>query len=490
MPTILAFSILLSVIQFAMNRSLWLDEANLARNIISRSFFELLYPLDHVQVAPILYLQLTKAFSLLTPNLDYGLRILPLIAFWGSLFLFYRTVRILFRTARARELAIILALSLFAFNTTILYYSGEVKQYMTDVFVTCLFLFLLVKEYKNPVNRYWCLGLAGVAAVWLSNIAPLVLTGVGGYLLLKAGLADKRVLRHTVMVGVAWLGSFALYYRLFVHTHPTRDFMVNYWSGRGGFLPTDPFSPDFLYFLKRTADHLGSLAPFGSRAVAAVLLVLAIMGIVFMFKHRKLPLLFLIIAPVLAHLVLSAMKLYPIDRRLVLYLFPLLVITVVYGFLWLLEFVSGDRASRYLRPAMYLIPLALLLSLRGDFPREGQEIKKSLQFIELHEVAGQRLFLHAGSIAAFSYYSQTGFFDASVFSGVIEADWLWTNERLFSELMACGDGGEGGDGPCWVLFSHDSQEFEEYMLKQFQDAGVAPLKTFRTRGSAAYLLDL
>ena len=57
---IILFGTLLRLTQYLSNRSLWLDEAFLALNIVNRSFLQLLKPLDNNQGAPIGFLMLEK----------------------------------------------------------------------------------------------------------------------------------------------------------------------------------------------------------------------------------------------------------------------------------------------------------------------------------------------------------------------------------------------------------------------------------------------
>jgi hypothetical protein len=139
--TIIA-GVLLSTLQFFYNRSLWLDEAYLALNIINKSHFELLKPLDLRQVAPILFLIIEKIFSDLIPNSEFGLRLFPLISFWLSIFLFYKLIKAI----QQNYYAIIFSLSLFVFNTTLIYYSSEVKQYMTDALVLISVYYLILRK--------------------------------------------------------------------------------------------------------------------------------------------------------------------------------------------------------------------------------------------------------------------------------------------------------------------------------------------------------
>ena len=126
---ILLSGLTLPLVQFTYNRSLWIDEAALALNIINRKGLELLKPLDYMQVAPVLFLQLEKLFSILLPNSEYGLRLLPLLCFYFSLYFFYEILKLIFKN----YYTIIFALSLFVFHYNLIYYSSEVKQYICDV---------------------------------------------------------------------------------------------------------------------------------------------------------------------------------------------------------------------------------------------------------------------------------------------------------------------------------------------------------------------
>lgn len=131
--TIIVFGALLRLTQFLSNRSLWLDEAKLALNIVNRSFVQLCKPLDYGQGAPIGFLMLERSALHLFGSGEYALRLFPFLAGMISLLLFYQLAKQSVPTG-----AVPIPPGLFATSAPLIYYSSEVKQYSGDVAIALL----------------------------------------------------------------------------------------------------------------------------------------------------------------------------------------------------------------------------------------------------------------------------------------------------------------------------------------------------------------
>ena len=141
--------------QYIADRSLWLDEAKLALNIINRSFSGLAQPLDYDQGAPLGFLFVQKLLTLLLGNADYVLRIFPLICGLFSYWAIYALAKRIF----VQRAAIIAAVILFAFSDRLIYYSSEVKQYSSDSLLACYFFrlshALLIDAPLTKISCCW-----------------------------------------------------------------------------------------------------------------------------------------------------------------------------------------------------------------------------------------------------------------------------------------------------------------------------------------------
>lgn len=244
---IIIAGVTVSILQFMHNRSLWLDESYLALNIINRDIIQLLQPLDYNQVAPIFFLLIEKVFSALFGYYEFGFRLFPLFCYWASIYFLYKIFRIL----NLNTYVIIISMSLFVFNGTIIYYSSEVKQYMTDVLVLSGMYYFTLKSYELSIKKYISLVVLGTISIFLSNVSPIILLCCGIYLLYSDFKGGWKDLKYIFITSTVWLIFFGVYFLFFIYQHPIKEFMLGYWSNEGAFMPINPLDIEFYKFLIR-----------------------------------------------------------------------------------------------------------------------------------------------------------------------------------------------------------------------------------------------
>lgn len=465
---ILLLGVLLSLIQFIYNRSLWLDEAMLAFNIIHKNSNELLKPLDYYQVAPILFLQLEKFFSILIDNSEYGLRLLLLLSFWCSLYFFYRIIRLLF----TNPYTIIFGLSIFVFNHDLLYFSSEVKQYMCDVLVLTSIYYILLKPYKNVKNKYYLLGAIGSLNVFLSNVTPIILFSAGTFLLYEL-LINKKI--NFLFIGgviLLWTITFLLYYYFFIEGHPAKDMMLNYWTNNNAFMPHNITNSDFYKFLVEKTNmvfrsHL-NLGKFGVFFIPVFLF-----GYIALFRRYKIDIILITLIPIVLHLLLSGFKLYPFDTRLILYICPLTIIIVSFGF----DCLRGLTFNYFkIKRATLLAPLISLLFLimffRNPFPMENQELKKGINYISNHLKKGDKIYVSSIGIPAMKYYNDTKFINFS-------APIIFGSNNYIDDLKSL-------KGRNWLLFVGNNTS-NEVIIQKLNSLNYNKLQLFKSTGVGTLL---
>ena len=270
---IIFIGILLPTVQFIFNRSLWTDEASLALNILIVGSLELLKPLDSGHGAPIIFLFLEKFFSILIPNSDYGLKIVPFLSYFASFFFFYKILQQIFNNTYTT----IFALSLFVFNATLIYYSSEVKQYMCDVFVITSIYYIILKKYNKFENKYYLIGIIGGLSFFLSHITPIILLSCGIYLVYVDFLNRNLKSKYIIGLLLVWTLTFLLYYYFFVYKHPAADNFKGYWLKMNTFMPINPLKIDFYQFhfdkIKMIFSQLISVGNIGRYFIAILYLV-------------------------------------------------------------------------------------------------------------------------------------------------------------------------------------------------------------------------
>jgi hypothetical protein len=394
-----AIGVLLRIAQFACNRSLWLNEAMLADNIVSRSARELWNPLAMIQVAPYGFLVLERAVVRAIGPTELALRLVPLLSGLLAMLVFVAVARRVSPPWTA-----LLATALFALCWPLIYQSSEVKQYSTDVAVSMLLLWCGVRAVVDGPWREWraaAVAAIGIGAVWLSYPALLTAAGVGLVLILDAKHrqdADGR--RDAVLIGVAWAVA-AL--PVAVHSRSALSpadsaWMHGFWND--GFVPLVPRTRRDVLWLPHSIFDLYRSA-LGIR-FASIASILAIVGAWALWARQRM--IFALLAlPVGFALLASALRLYPLLSRVSLFLAPTALLAVAYGVTWL-----GGKIPR-LGPAIAAGLAGLLLlplvSLPAAFRADNEDLRDVTQYVATHRRGDDPIFVYVMADAGFRYYA-------------------------------------------------------------------------------------
>lgn len=512
---VLSIGVLLATIQYLSGRSIWLDEAKLALNIMDRSYLELLSPLHSNQVAPILFLWVERFFTDLFGVNDYSLRLFPFIAFLGAVYVLYHLLPLLFSS---RPWQFVVA-TLFAFSQPVIYFASELKQYMIDVLVVLSLIYLVLYPFKSQKRQLIILSLAGILSIGLSNIAVIVLFTVGLYGWCNS-YRSKAGIWNTFLIPIGcWILAFGGYYFLFIHQHPNRVLMLPYWEF--AFMPSNPFSHEFWQWCYDNYTMVFGKIIGANPKIPLLYHIYGIAYIIGAFAFAKpssrgsrpegelsdkpssrgsrptgepsdsaknYRILFLTITPILLHLLLSMLSLYPFARRTAFYLMPLLIVICAKGFVALIDyFWSLLRLKKALW--VYALPgLALLLITLYTFPKKREPFKPVYKFMQAQLEPEDIILLNGATDNAWEYYERTGFIDMS--NRVIK-----TGQHSY-DFDAHKPGLDTLSGRVWLFYTHDHTDKEKYkmlesrfMINHLKGRGQV-LDSVRDISAGAYIFDL
>lgn len=301
---------------YFLNLSFHCDEANLALNLISRSYPELFQPLERLQVAPPFFLVLSKifyqfAFFNFTPRVsDLMLRLIPLVSGIAAIpafgFLLQRLFKNKFVTAAGM---LILALAPSA-----VLYSCIFKQYSTELLVSILTL-ILFSKIDLKVRNFKPFLLLGLMP-FLSLSSFFVLAGGFCYLWVKERCS--RNLAYGTGVFLAVLVFYTFVFLIPVHSRYYHD-MSDYWNASFS-MASGIFSyvKILLFYLFRT---------YAGISLAAILFFVSVL-----LMLRNLKVFCFTAIPVLLAYIGVITKHYPLDERLMLFIMPIVIIVLLYPF--------------------------------------------------------------------------------------------------------------------------------------------------------------
>jgi hypothetical protein len=484
--TLLLIGIILRLRQYLSGRSLWADEAMLALNIVNRNFSQLFQPLDYDQGAPLGFLLVEKLFHAALGRTEFALRLFPLLAGLASLWLFHLLLVSLrgahsLRSVSTPRRSNLLALALFAVNPQLVYYTSEAKQYIMDVTVALGMFVIALPMLQGQFQRknLILLMLAGMLALWFSHPALFVLAGIGvGLLIHLLQQRDRASLRWIIFIGVLWLGNLTLLYFINLRQLSRNDYLTDYWTN--GFLPLPPW---------RDFGWLNELMiyQFGIHFVPLLVSILILVGWVAWLRESR-TLAIAIAFTTLFAFMASALRLYPVNARLSLFLIPLGILLLGKAIEVAQHAMSFNKVASIAVAALlggYLFLQPFVTSFNNFIsPKYYEHIRPTMQVLADSWKDGDALFVTAWAEPAFRYYAPFyGLEGVEITSNEI-GDYP-NGEQLksrFDPLI--------GEKRVWVLFSHvyEQEGFNErdFLVAYLDEIGEKRREILKS-GTSVYL---
>lgn len=423
--------------QYLANRSLWHDEAFIALNLLDRGFAALFIPLDHHQVAPILWLILEKVVVGGFGESEMSLRLVSVVSGIFAVGLFWVWTR------RVGSPAVgLLAMTLFSFSDRLIAHSAEVKPYSTDVFVTLLLLLTVPsRDDRNPSCRGLGLSfVAGLLGIVLSYPSVFVFVGVWCAHGMVAWSTSRRVSRSDrgfwacfALGGVLFVAAVAWLFKQ-PFFHPRDPALTEYWAK--GFRPGE----GWVAFLDWSFGGLLGVCDYAFEPFGFLVLPLALVGGWRWWNRNRKALLISVGIPIAGVFAAGFLELYPWrGSRLTLFLAPGILLAAGEGG-WTLLRAARDR--RLYRAASILLLCGLGFGLgktlyHGLYPRTRHHLRPVL--IEVAE----RLEVGDGFVVAcpaeFEYYRRR---DETRFQGIVRCSPEEARNRFEGRVWILGTGKE------------------------------------------------
>ena len=470
-PALLIAGAALRLWQYLGSSALWTDEAAIANNIAARPLAQLIaVPLGHNQAAPVGFLLVEKLAVTLFGANGLSLRAYPLLCAMLSLVLLWRVARRLLPTA-----AVPLALAPFAFAPPLIFYAAEVKQYSSDVAISLAILLVALElsgcaaSVQLPTRRVVSAAMVGALAVWFSQPAVLVVTGLGGALAIGAlGSRERRPVTPLVWVILTWAASALAATAVSMHhlTPSAQQFMRTFWSD--GFWPLSLRHPSSIVWpIAHIALLIGSQLGI-STSIGLACAMLATGGLVATWKNKWRTSL-LLAMPLLVALGASAAHLYPFAERLALFLIPFPLLLAAIGVTEFAELARVKRGSAaVLGGATIFVLIVAAQSLYAAPPvYRREEITPAITYLRRASRAADASYIYYGAAPAYQFYDAREALPArATMGGCHRGD---ANAYL-TELDAF-----RGRPRVWLLFAHDLPRLREreMMLAHLESLGSA-----------------
>ena len=268
-------AIILRVKTFLVGRPLWHDECSVALSLLDRNMFDFLRPLEHFQCAPPIFMSLSKLLTYIFGLHEYTLRLIPLAASILSLPAFYFLSKEFLKSKW-----LILAVNfLFAINYQLIYYSQEFKQYSSDVLISILTLYFLLKTDLEKLNTKQTVTF-GIIISLLPLMAFPTAFIIFPYILMQIFKYKKAIIKKMSLFLIPSFIIFTIYYVTVVAASHASQIDIGSYFWELGFLKLNPIS--WLKVFKINFDYF-----FMPNSMLLFILILFITGTIQTIKQKR-----------------------------------------------------------------------------------------------------------------------------------------------------------------------------------------------------------
>lgn len=511
--TVLFLGVFLRSAEYFQNRPLWSDEAFTTHKIIH-------YPLS-VMVAPapgenilewihscavnyplgFIVLEKIAVFSLGTSEL--ALRFIPFICGLISVFIFYKIAAEIFS-----GLWITVAVGLFAVSPSLIYFSSEIKPYSSDVLIVLLLYKLLQRDLSHWRGAFDA-GIKGGMAIWYSFPALFVLMSTGAFCFLRAIVYKHFKAAQCLALSLTlWVISYGVYYFLSLRHLVENKKFVSYFSQ--SLMPIENgLVACAVWLVHGIKDFLGN-----TLAWPWFLTVLFFGFGLWGFLKSKRESLWPLLMPMVLVALVIVLKLYPFAGRTLLFLVPAVILIAVEGI--------REITSRFLKNHVWLSAALILFFLWPSAVASAKQLMESggpedmrsiMRFLAANQKEGDKVFMNNAAHFAAGYYDKLynipsqsrivaylgdglsfdekgpvlryfNFYENSI------GEFRWHQEIFPDRITIRYYWPEPMEKSprTWVIFSHMTQEGEEYSLRYFDLIGKR-MTEYHSRDASIYLYD-
>ena len=413
---ILIIGLVIHIVPYFYNRSLWIDEAFLVSSILQRSVVDmLLKPLDWGQSAPIGYLYIVKLFSLIGSGSELSLRLWSLLSFFGSVTVFFFLLKDVLGVKKPEVFT-----AIFAILPFYIYFSNEAKQYMSDNFFVILTVYLFGLYQRKKLSTI-TLSISYALIIWFSFSSIFFIAG--SMLLITAqdisilfrGNGGKKVLKK-LCVEASVAVSFALNYLFWLLPTSKNVGDPAFWEHLK--FPLIPKSLEDYDLIIQMLEHITQPIRQAGLGLFIVVLVLTVVSFFGLRDKRRRGFIIMVILSSALILLASSLGYFPIIYRTVQFVSILLLILSAVGLDIVLTFLetvmpvslkrkTGLLAILFMAYSVVILYEPILEAMYKITPDQshvwGSEVKKSMEYLQKKTGSEDMIYINRFSIPVFQY---------------------------------------------------------------------------------------